>query len=59
MDLVTYGAVLAAVKKIPGSAASEAIEAANRAEDAADLAKQYAYKMEIVGDTLYIKEGDE
>lgn len=58
MDVETLGAALALTKKIPGSAAADAIEAKEAAETAAELARQYGYLLTINGDTLIIGEED-
>lgn len=59
MDIATLALALAIVKNIPGSAAAEAIDAANRAEDAADLAQQYGYKITIEDGVMIIGEENE
>lgn len=59
MDIATLALTLAIVKNIPGSAAAEAIAAADRAEDAADLAQQYGYKFTIEDGVMIIGEDDE
>lgn len=51
MDTQTLGAAIAIAKKIPGSAAAEAIAAANRAEAAAESVEESAEAIEMFEDT--------
>lgn len=51
MDMQTLGAAIAIAKKIPGSAAAEAIAAAERAEAAAESVEESAEAIEMFEDT--------
>ena len=51
MDTQTLGAAIALAKKIPGSAAAEAIAAANRAEAAAESVEESAEAIEVFENT--------
>lgn len=58
MDTQTLGAAIALAKKIPGSAAAEAIAAANRAEAAAESVEESAEAIEMFEDTgLTVQNG--
>lgn len=58
MDTQTLGAAIALAKKIPGSAAAEAIAAANRAETAAESVEESAEAIEMFEDTgLTVQNG--
>ena len=59
MDILTFAMTLAKVKKIPDTAISDAIAAADRAESAADLAQEYGYRIRIDGNRMYIGEDEE
>lgn len=58
MDTQTLGAAIALAKKIPGSAAAEAIAAANRAEAAAESVEESAEAIEVFENTgLTVQNG--
>ena len=58
MDTQTLGAAIALAKKIPESAAAEAIAAANRAEAAAESVEESAEAIEMFEDTgLTVQNG--
>lgn len=58
MDTQTLGAAIAIAKKIPGSAAAEAIAAADRAETAAESVEESAEATDVFKDTgLTVQNG--
>lgn len=58
MDTQTLGAAIAIAKTIPGSAAAEAIAAADRAETAAKSVEESAEAIEVFEDTgLTVQNG--
>ena len=59
MDIQTLAAAVAVSSKIPGSAAKRAETAASAAESAAELARQYGYRIRVEGKTLIIGEEGE
>lgn len=49
---LTFGALFALLKKIPGTAVSESAANAERAEAAADSAAEHAYGVSVSSNTL-------
>lgn len=56
MDNGLLGAIIAIVKAIPGTAVSDALAAAGRAEDAAELAEQHNMGVAVSGTTIVFSE---
>lgn len=52
------GALMAIVKTIPGTAISEAVDAANRADAAAELAEQHNMGVTVSGTKMVFTSGD-
>ena len=59
MDIITLGAALGIVKKMPDTAAGRAEAAADRAETAAVIAEAHGYALTIAGTGLVISSDDE
>lgn len=60
VDVETMAATIGVVKRIPTTAAGKATEEADRAEQAANLAQQYGYRISVSGTKLMVgleKEG--
>lgn len=59
MDIPTLAAAIGIVKKMPDTAAARAEEAAEAAENSAELAQQYGYRITVEGSTLVVgQEGE-
>ena len=59
MDIETLGAAIAYAKGAPNTAVSKAEAAKAAAEQAAELAQTYGYRLSVEGTTLVIGEEDE
>lgn len=59
MDIITLGAILGIVKKMPDTAVSKAEAAADRAEAAAVIAEAHGYALTIEGTGLVITSEQE
>lgn len=59
MDIITLGAILGIVKKMPDTAAGRAEAAADRAEAAATIAEAHGYALTIEGTGLVITSEQE
>lgn len=60
IDNETLGAAIALARAIPGTAAADAIAAAEEAKEAAQTAQECGYRIVISGDTVTVlpKEGE-
>lgn len=59
MDMTTLGAAISIVKKMPDKSIAEAIEAAERAETAAEAIEELNYTITVSGSKLVIEERGE
>lgn len=56
MDISTLAAAIGIIKKMPDTAVAKAEKAADDAENAAELAQQYGYRITIEDSVLVIGE---
>ena len=60
MDISTLAAAIGIIKKMPDTAVAKAEKAADDAENAAELAQQYGYRITVEDSVLVVGEdGDE
>ena len=59
MGILSVALTVALTKRIPGSAAADAVDAAERAENSAELAQQYGYRLTIEDGSLVIGQDNE